>query len=381
MTLKSEHSMQQTNVVDLLQDTLARYKEISFTEVQHKIITEQKRKKLIYATANAFQTFALRYGRHHLNESKPWIRKSYDKIRVLRIRKIRPLDLDDFRLGESIGETVNIPSVNFKEKGLVIVGIVYRDLHELLGERESNGTTSKKRRRLDSLIMAAAMDPKPKRLKRNVVLKFRNRRFRDATRRCVYWRGFDSISSDGWSDEGCRVSKRNSYDTECSCNHLTHFAVLFDFGNTSAKPTKTDEEILTILTYVGLTLSLIGIILTIVLYALLTDVHQPLSQVRFSLAASLGLGQIMFLAGINATQDKGICVAVAALMQYFFMSAFFWMLVEGIYLYLFVVKVYNIDERMALYHACSWGLPAVLVSISLIIASAREEIDSFISKE
>lgn len=138
---------------------------------------------------------------------------------------------------------------------------------------------------------------------------------------------------------------------------------------------------MTILTYVGLILSLIGIILTIVLYALLTDVNQPLSQVRLSLAASLGLGQIMFLAGMNATQDKGICVAVAALMQYFFMSAFFWMLVEGIYLYLFVVKVYNIDERMALYHACSWGLPAVLVSISLIIASAREEIDSFISKE
>ncbi|XP_022778388.1 uncharacterized protein LOC111319940, partial [Stylophora pistillata] len=76
-----QHDDSLQNVVDLLQDTLAWYKEISFTEVQHKIITEQKRKKLIYATANAFQTFALRYGRHHLNESKPWIRKSYDKIR------------------------------------------------------------------------------------------------------------------------------------------------------------------------------------------------------------------------------------------------------------------------------------------------------------
>lgn len=69
------------NVVDFLQDTLARYKEISFTEVQHEIIKEQKRKKLIYKTANAFQTFALRYGRYHLNESKPKIRKTYKEIR------------------------------------------------------------------------------------------------------------------------------------------------------------------------------------------------------------------------------------------------------------------------------------------------------------
>ena len=40
------------------------------------------------------------------------------------------------------------------------------------------------------------------------------------------------------------------------------------------------------------------------LFFITSDVHQPLSQVRLSLVASLGLGQIMFLAGINATQDK-----------------------------------------------------------------------------
>ncbi|RMX55994.1 hypothetical protein pdam_00016390 [Pocillopora damicornis] len=108
------------------------------------------------------------------------------------------------------------------------------------------------------------------------------------------------FSIDGWSDEGCHVSKRKSDYTECSCNHLTHFAVLFDY----TAETEKDEKILTILTYVGLILSLIGIILTLASYALLTDVHQPLSQVRLSLIASLGLGQIMFLAGINATQDK-----------------------------------------------------------------------------
>ena len=52
---------------------------------------------------------------------------------------------------------------------------------------------------------------------------------------------------------------------------------------------------------------------------------------------------------------QGACVAVAALMQYFLMAAFCWMLVEGIYLYLFVVKVYNINDKMRMYYVMSWG--------------------------
>lgn len=35
-----------------------------------------------------------------------------------------------------------------------------------------------------------------------------------------------------------------------------------------------------------------------------SEVRQPLSQVRLSLAASLGTGQIIFLAGINAKGDE-----------------------------------------------------------------------------
>ena len=53
--------------------------------------------------------------------------------------------------------------------------------------------------------------------------------------------------------------------------------------------------------------------------------------------------------------SQGACVTVAALLQYFLMAAFCWMLVEGIYLYLLVVKVYNIENKMYIYHVMSWG--------------------------
>ena len=35
-----------------------------------------------------------------------------------------------------------------------------------------------------------------------------------------------------------------------------------------------------------------------------SDVHQPLSQIRMSLAGSLGAGQIIFFAGIDATGNE-----------------------------------------------------------------------------
>ena len=53
---------------------------------------------------------------------------------------------------------------------------------------------------------------------------------------------------------------------------------------------------------------------------------------------------------------QAICIASAVLTQYCLMSAFCWMLVEGIYFYLFIVKVYNISNRLIVYHVMAWGI-------------------------
>ena len=50
-----------------------------------------------------------------------------------------------------------------------------------------------------------------------------------------------------------------------------------------------------------------------------------------------------------------VCVTVAALEQFFLMAAFCWMFIEGVYLYLFVVKVYNVTNKMKICHGVTWG--------------------------
>ena len=71
------------------------------------------------------------------------------------------------------------------------------------------------------------------------------------------------------------------------------------------------------------------------LFFITSDVHQPLSQVRLSLVASLGLGQIMFLAGINATQDK--------VKAWFFCFVFFFCIVF-VYGFFLFLKKYNLKQ-------------------------------------
>ena len=47
------------------------------------------------------------------------------------------------------------------------------------------------------------------------------------------------------------------------------------------------------------------------------------------------------------------------------MAAFCWMLVEGIYFFLFIAKVYNISNRLIMYHVMAWGI--LLLSIKNFI--------------
>ena len=52
---------------------------------------------------------------------------------------------------------------------------------------------------------------------------------------------------------------------------------------------------------------------------------------------------------------QGLCIFVAGLIHYFYLVAFAWMLFEGVYLYLMVVKVFNTEIKMRLFYAVAWG--------------------------
>ncbi|XP_022777586.1 adhesion G protein-coupled receptor L4-like isoform X2 [Stylophora pistillata] len=230
-----------------------------------------ERRESIFKVVVILEEIALNYGKHHLIGTKQSKRIDSQKM-VLMITKASRQNASGFNLQkEEWKQSINISSANFADYGKVVVGFMYKDLHQLLQLKhpikERTGIT----RDVGSRIMAVAMDPKPD-MRENVILKFRNVEEVEGRKVCAFWSGFrERSASDGFSEEGCHLvtSERNSEETICSCNHLTHFAVLVDY-NSDLKLTEEDETILEIITYVGLSLSIIGILLTIILYSFLT---------------------------------------------------------------------------------------------------------------
>ncbi|XP_066023136.1 adhesion G-protein coupled receptor D1-like [Pocillopora verrucosa] len=358
--------------------------EIFITKARNRApITDEieTRRRSTFKVTIAFEEFALKYSKLHLTGTRsPQVIDS--QTMVLGIHKAYHQNASDFYFKDEESQgNINVSSANFAKSVSLVVGIVYKDLHELLDTNQTiRNEAGEATRYLNSRIMAVAMDPKPNKLEANVMLKFRNLKVDEREKTCVFWRGF-SKSSEGFSGRGCHVvaSQSNTEETVCSCNHLTNFAVLLDYNGIPGL-TVEDETIHEIITHVGLSLSIFGILLTIILYSYLTDVWQPLTQIRLSLSLSLGVGQIVFLAGINATENTALCVLIAAFLQYFLLAAFCWMLVEEIYIFLFVVKVYNISTKMHMYHFISWGLPIIMVSISISIAAGKDGMKSYISE-
>uniref|UniRef100_A0A3P8RXQ4 G-protein coupled receptors family 2 profile 2 domain-containing protein n=1 Tax=Amphiprion percula TaxID=161767 RepID=A0A3P8RXQ4_AMPPE len=75
---------------------------------------------------------------------------------------------------------------------------------------------------------------------------------------------------------------------------------------------------------------------------------------------------------------KVACTLVAALLHLFFMAAFSWMLVEGLLLWSKVVAVnLNEDQHMKYYYLIGWGLPVLIVTITLASASGKYSADGY----
>ena len=58
----------------------------------------------------------------------------------------------------------------------------------------------------------------------------------------------------------------------------------------------------------------------------------------------------------NNVLSQGACIFAAVSIHYFYLVGFAWMLIEGIYLYLKVVRVFNILVKMEIFYGFSWGM-------------------------
>ena len=69
------------------------------------------------------------------------------------------------------------------------------------------------------------------------------------------------------------------------------------------------------------------------------------NYIHIQLCVTLGIAQIIFVAGVEPRLGEGSgvsigCRSVAVLLHYWFLVSFMWMLMEGVVLYIVLVRVF-----------------------------------------
>ncbi|XP_067676165.1 adhesion G protein-coupled receptor B3-like [Haliotis asinina] len=171
-----------------------------------------------------------------------------------------------------------------------------------------------------------------------------------------------------WATKGCYEMSRDDDVVVCSCNHTTNFAILMSPVDTEIGE---HRQVLELISIVGCCISLFFLLLTIILYSMVwrymvkTQVSRIKSILLMHLCATLIISYTLFLAGANYTDNKDVCIAVAALLHYFFLVVFCVMLAQGIQLFISIVIVINFTSYLKALLVTIWVPPAVIVGITL----------------
>ncbi|XP_068709163.1 uncharacterized protein [Montipora foliosa] len=137
-------------------------------------------------------------------------------------------------------------------------------------------------------------------------------------------------------------------------------------GDTSSEQLR-HEKIQSYLEIVLLCISIAAIILALIVLVMLRLKNSERLFVHKSLLFALGLGNLVFVLDktlFDTRQEHpALCSAVAVVQHYLHTAVFTWMLVEGINLYIKLVKVFSVKKQYAMYLVIGWGIPAVIVGL------------------
>ncbi|XP_006189455.1 adhesion G protein-coupled receptor E2 [Camelus ferus] len=168
-----------------------------------------------------------------------------------------------------------------------------------------------------------------------------------------------------WATKGCRTVGTRDNSTTCQCTHLSTFAVLM-----AHYEVQEEDPALAVITYVGLGLSLLCLLLVALTFLLCKAIRNTSTSLHLQLSICLFLAHLLFLTAIDQTQPKVLCAIVAGALHYLYLAAFTWMLLEGLHLFLTarnltVVNYSGVNRFMKwLMFPVGYGVPAVIVAIS-----------------
>ncbi|XP_066503661.1 adhesion G protein-coupled receptor L4 [Hoplias malabaricus] len=273
--------------------------------------------------------------------------------------------------GDSISLRPKYSTADRNKRSVSVIFLRYDSVGALLKPTSDPGVTDYSRYAaageitVNSPVIAAAITPPSLFPLDNVTFTLRHSEPIDPENdetKCAFWDYSPANMKGQWSLKGCERSSVNKSHTTCSCNHLTHFAILMSSGRANLA---AHYNVLTRITQLGMVISIICLFMCIFTFWFFSEIQSTRITIHKNLCCSLFMAEFIFLVGINMYTHKLFCSVVAGLLHYFFLAAFAWMCIEGIHLYLIVVGViYNKGFLHRNFYIFGYGSPAVVVGIS-----------------
>uniref|UniRef100_A0A673JYD0 Adhesion G protein-coupled receptor L2 n=1 Tax=Sinocyclocheilus rhinocerous TaxID=307959 RepID=A0A673JYD0_9TELE len=182
---------------------------------------------------------------------------------------------------------------------------------------------------------------------------------------CSFWNYSERSMTGYWSTQGCKLLATNKTHTTCSCSHLTNFAILMAHRDGVGS---VHELLLTVITRMGIAVSLVCLAISIFTFCFFRGLQSDRNTIHKNLCINLFIAELLFLVGINMTEPPIVCSVIAGVLHFFFLSAFAWMCLEAVQLFLMLVEVFESEfSRRKYYYASGYLLPCVVVGISAAI--------------
>ncbi|XP_040202262.1 adhesion G protein-coupled receptor E1-like [Rana temporaria] len=265
------------------------------------------------------------------------------------------------------GNDMEVPChlVSGKKDGVVL--IAYKDLASYIngnfigniGDPEENDLVSINSRVISGAITSYAQETfSHPVIFRLVQIKPRLRLYK---LHCVFW----DPKNNGWSDEGCETKYSNQTHTICSCSHLSSLAVIM------APQELKDDFILTVITYVGLNVSLVCLLLSLLTFILCRSLRSAHTSVLTAICGCLFLAQLLVLVGLVQTQNELVCSIIAGGLHFLFLCAFSWMSIESFLLFMTVRNLRAVNymtsqrSRFSIMCLLAFGVPTVIVGVTI----------------
>ena len=92
------------------------------------------------------------------------------------------------------------------------------------------------------------------------------------------------------------------------------------------------------------------------------------NYIHINLCINLGIAQLIFVAGVDKSASDHVpihCQVIAVLLHYFFLVSFMWMLMEGVVLYVVLVRVFVKYKKryMLAFTIASYGIPLLYLGL------------------